>query len=533
MTQLAASARKSSPALNIWLYRIGAGVVVLAIMAAVAFYATPLGSAAAAQRYKTVPVKSGPFEVRINAKGELQAVDNIDIICRVEGQNTINEIVPEGSSVKKGDVLATIDSSQIRQKLEDSEIELQKGTADVTAAKELLEIQKSQNAANLEAAQVALVLAKIDLTKYVEGEYPSTLTGSQMAVDKAQTGLKTKQDDLSQTRSLFSKGFVTATEVKTKELDVQAAQQDVVKAASDLAVLEKYSHQASLAGYKNTLAQAEQKLERTKRENAANLSQKQADLTAKQQQLGITQRRVQRYREQIEACTIVAPADGLVVYQNGNDRDRTAIAQGAQVRERQTLMRLPDTSRMKVVFKANENQINLLSVGQSAAVSVAASNKFFDGHVSKISPVPDSTNRWMDPDRRDFPVDVTIDNTPDGLKPSTTAEVNILVNRIDDAVQIPIGAVYSAGDDRYAFIPVEGGARPIKLAIGKVNDTDVQVKDGLSAGQNVVLLEAGMGRSLLEKAGIKVVEEAPPEPGRAKGKRKKTDAGATTKPAAE
>jgi HlyD family secretion protein len=310
MTQIAAPVRKSSPALAVWSFRAAAAVVALGVIGAAGYYASPLGAASKGGGFKTVPVKQGPFEVKISVKGELQAVDNIDIICLVEGTNTITDLVPEGASVKKGDVLATIDSSVIRQKLEDSQIELQRATADVTTAKEMLDIQKSQNDANLEAATVGLQLAEIDMTKYTEGEYPSLLAAAKMAVEKAQTALKTKQDDLSQARSLFSKGFVTATDVKTKELDVQSANQDVVKAASDLVVLEKYTHQANMAARRNTLAQAERRLERTKSENAANLSQKNADLTAKQQGLEVIQRRSQRYKEQVAACTIIAPPTG-------------------------------------------------------------------------------------------------------------------------------------------------------------------------------------------------------------------------------
>ncbi|HEX8343101.1 MAG TPA: HlyD family efflux transporter periplasmic adaptor subunit [Tepidisphaeraceae bacterium] len=532
MTQIAA-VRKSSSLLPAWSYRVAAALVVLGVVGGVGYLASPLGASSGGGGFKSVPVKQGPFEVKINVKGELQAVDNIDIICLVEGANTITDIVPEGASVKKGDVLATIDSSLIRQKVEDSQIELQRATADVTTAKEMLDIQKSQNDANLEAATVALQLAQIDMTKYTEGEYPSLLAAAKLAVERAQTGLKTKQDDLSQTRSLFSKGFVTATDVKTKELDMQAAQQEVVKATSDLLVLEKYTHEANMATRRNTLAQSEQRLERTKRENAANLNQKSADLIAKSQQLEVIQRRSERYKEQILACQIIAPADGLVVYQNGNDRDRTAIAQGAQVRERQTMMRLPDTSKMKVVFKANENQVSMLTIGQPATVKLSNSAETYTGTVTKISPVPDSTNRWMDPDRRDFPVDVTIDTKPTGAKPGTTGEVSILINRIDEAVTIPIAGLYSAGAERYAFVPEGEAARPVKLTIGRVNEQDVEVISGLTGGQNVVLLEAGQGRVLLEKAGIKVAE--PQSSGQAgDGKRpgrRNGGGGATSQPA--
>src|SRR6478609_1417852 len=50
----------------------------------------------AAQFY---PVTPADFEVTVVQKGELQAVNNFDITCQVEGQTAITTIVKEGSSV--------------------------------------------------------------------------------------------------------------------------------------------------------------------------------------------------------------------------------------------------------------------------------------------------------------------------------------------------------------------------------------------------------------------------------------------------
>src|SRR5438477_432726 len=119
--------------------------------------------------YTLTPVD---LDVKVKKDGELQAVNNIEIVCLVEGLNTLTQIVKEGSFVKKGDVLVTIDSSQIRQHIDDTEIELQKAKSDVETSQQMLEIQKSQNAANLQAAQVNVDLSQIALKQYNEGLFP-------------------------------------------------------------------------------------------------------------------------------------------------------------------------------------------------------------------------------------------------------------------------------------------------------------------------------------------------------------------------
>src|SRR6185437_1335279 len=103
------------------------------------------------------------MEIKVSKDGELQAVNNIDVQCLVEGGSTIVQIVKEGAFVKKGDVLVVLDSSAIRQKIEDAQLTIQTAESDATAAKEMYDIQESQNAANLDAAKVDVELAKLSL----------------------------------------------------------------------------------------------------------------------------------------------------------------------------------------------------------------------------------------------------------------------------------------------------------------------------------------------------------------------------------
>ena len=89
----------------------------------------------------------------------------------------------------------------------------------------------------------------------------------------------------------------------------------------------------------------------------------------------------------------------------------------------------------------------------------------------------------------------------------------------EEAAAVPLAALYSAGPDSYVFMRDGAeGHRPVTVKIGAVNDTHAQVVQGLKQGDQVLLLQAGQGRDLLEKAGIKVapatrpsvVDDAPP-----------------------
>ena len=466
------------------------------------------GGGASSSYYTINPIS---MEVTVTKDGELQAISNTEIVCPVEGQSVIQSIVKEGTTVKKGDVIAVIETTDLTQKMETALLDLQKSEADLTAAKEAKEIQESTNVANLEAANVELVLARLDLEEYVNGTYPKLLASSKRDVEMARIAVKTKEQDLAQQQALFAKGFVNASDVKTGEINLIKEQNTLASVEADLRVLEKYTYEKESTDRKNKVAQAEKKLVRVQRENMSNLAQKQAAFNAAEQSLSLRRRQMENYKNQLEAATIKAPSDGLVVYgsSGGWGRRDTPIQAGANVRFQETLIRLPDTSRMKAVARIQEAQVSKLRVDPQrpmrAVLKIAGIPNPMGGWVSNISVMADSGSRWFNPDSKEYPVDVTLDTTPPGLKPGTTTEVKVYVERINEALAVPLPALYSAGPDSYVFQrDGKGDHKPVKVKIGSVNDTHAQILDGLKQSDQVLLLQAGQGRELLEKAGIKV-----------------------------
>jgi HlyD family secretion protein len=457
------------------------------------------------------PVALMDLDVKVVKDGELQAINNIEIVSEVEGQTTIQKLVKEGSTVQKGDILVELDSASIRQKIEDTQLDLQKAEADLTTAREMRDIQESQNQANLEAATVALKLARLDLQQYAEGTYPQQLANAQTELEMARITLKNREEDLAQTRSLAAKGFVTGADVKKSELDVTTARNAVAKAETALRVLTTYSHQMDLASKQNAVSQAEQRLVRTQRENASNISQKNADVAAKEQNLAVIKRRQDRLMQQLAATTIRAPADGMVVYATSGDRNaQNPIQEGATVRERQALLRLPDTSSMKVVLRVTEQQVGRLKPGQRAIIKVSNVPKPLSGTLTRISVMADSGQRWWNPDSKEFPVDIELDDTPDNLKPGMGALAEVFVARLQGVVAVPLSTLYTSGTDSYVFVRAGNDVRPQEVTLGMLNDTHAEVRSGLSAGQQVLVLQMGQGQELAKRFNIKFTPASQP-----------------------
>ena len=489
----------------------------LVVVGAIALWMRPWASsgseAISGQFFTVAPID---LEVKINKDGELQAVSYTDIKSEVESVTQIITIVPEGVNVKKGDVLITLDSLTLRQKKEQLDLDLRKAESARKQSQDMKDIQESQNAANIEAVDVAVELAELDVQQYYQGTYPQSVENAKTALAMARLTLKNVEEDLDQTKVLFGKGFVTASDVKKGELAVTTSRNDVLKATTALTVLEKYSHEMDKAKLNSALAQAKQKRYRTLKENTSTLNQKIADLEEKQQSLDLLQRQAHKLDEQLAACTIRAPEDGLVIYSSSIERrEREPVQEGTQVRQSQWLLRLPDVRNMKVLLKVQESwKPRLDEKGPlRALVKILGVSRPVGATLSKVSVLPDNSQRWWNPDLREYPIELTLDETPPGLKPGMRVEnAEIFVSRLEQVVAVPLAAIYSVSNDSYVFVRDGQTVKERKVTLGTANETHVQVVSGLNENEQVLLLQPGQGRLLLEKAGIKVVEQPTTRP---------------------
>jgi HlyD family secretion protein len=338
----------------------------------------------------------------------------------------------------------------------------------------------------------------------------------------ADTTSKTKQERLDQTRSLYAKGFVTGSEVKDDELAAIQAKNTLDSAKMSLKVLKDYTYPTQLATAKNRLVQAQQALERVKKRNASQLANATSNERSAEQVLTTKKRKLEHLNEQLGYCVIKAPADGLVVYAGDRNYSQSQIAEGAQVRERQQLLRLPDTASMKAVVRINESQVPKLRVGQKAMVKIVGVNEPVAATLTKISPLADSGQRWWNPDLKEYPVELTLDKTPKEIKPGIGVQAEIYTDRLSDVIAVPLAAIYADRSNNYVFVKdnASGDVKPVPVKIAETNETHARVASGVTPGESVLLLQAGQGRELLERAGISTSEGDASKKGRPKSKDK-------------
>ncbi len=198
--------------------------------------------------------------------------------------------------------------------------------------------------------------------------------------------------------------------------------------------------------------------------------------------------RLQRLLTQLEQCTILAPQDGMVVYANefssGRGSSTVKIEEGAMVRERQAIVRLPDLSQMQVKAIVHESKVDSLAIGMRANVNIQ--DREFQGEVVSVANQPEPTS-FFSSSVKAYATIVKIDDRTTGLKPGMTAEVEILVADLKDVLCVPVQAVVEQGGGFACWVLEHGQPQRRPVVLGASNSTVIEIKDGLKEGDQVLL----------------------------------------------
>lgn len=332
-----------------------------------------------------------------------------------------------------------------------------------------------------------------DINKLGDGEAKQKLRKFADDLQVAQKELGQAQTTLDGTRRLFDKGFVTKTDRERDEIAYENSRLKVQTAESARDLFLKYdfvrSAEESLSKYADTVRE----LDKARRVAISKLAQAKARLKSAQGQYQVQLRQRNDLNDQLDKCMLRAKKTGLVVYGSANDEmfyygGEERIREGATVRERQAIITIPDMTHMAVKVKIHESYIKKIKKGQKARITVDAfPDKVLTGEVTKVGVLPDSQNRWMNPDLKVYLTTIAVDGTQDWVKPGMSAKVEILVNKIDNCVYIPVQAVSPDGDKQVCFLG--GGIQPERrpVEVGDFNDEFIEIKSGLKEGERVLL----------------------------------------------
>ncbi len=404
-------------------------------------------------------VTRGPFDHVVLEHGEISSSSNIEVVCEVKskgGDGTrIIWVIPEGTEVTQGNKLVELDSSALQDERQLQQIAVNQAEALKIAAESLLEQAE---------------LAKREYTEGIFVQEEKTILNERLIAEEK---LSRSEESAKFSQRLASLGFQTALQLKADLFAVEQARNELELAENKLETLRTITREKMVKGFDSEIIAARAKVK------------------AETDTYGEEAKRLADIEDQISKCVMKAPAAGQVVYANIMSRrggTEFVVEEGSLVREQQVVIRLPDPKQMAVEATINESRITLVKEGMPVSIRVEAfdDSAMLDGVVTKVNKYAEPGS-WFSSQVKEYATVISIESPPKEIRTGMTAEIQILVDHMDDALQVPVQAICEHKAHTFCLVRDGKGWVTREVQMVATNDKTVVIGEGLTEGDEVVL----------------------------------------------
>jgi membrane fusion protein (multidrug efflux system) len=296
--------------------------------------------------------------------------------------------------------------------------------------------------------------------------------GVAVAVETATVATARLQEDVVAIGTLRSnESVVVRPEISGRISEIGFTEGSPVQRGQLLIALDSSVYAAELQQAKANLALAETNYKRTtdlEREKFVSATAKDQSLNA----LRVGQANVALAEARLAKTQIRAPFDGVIGIRQ--------VSVGDYVKEGQDLVSLEDIAALKVDFRLPEVMLTDLKRGQTVEVaSDAMPNRTYAATLEAIDPLVDQNGRAVILRAR-------LKNTEGQLRPGMFVRTRLILEERANALTVPEEALMPSGADQYVYKVVDGKVTRVQVKTGLRRGSQVEVTQGLQAGDVVV-----------------------------------------------
>lgn len=172
---------------------------------------------------------------------------------------------------------------------------------------------------------------------------------------------------------------------------------------------------------------------------------------------------------------ITAPFNGIISFKQ--------VEVGEMVLPGVALAEIVDNNSLYVHAPVDEADIHKIHEGQEVKIIVDAfPDAEFIGKIYEISPIVSEDKL----EGRTVTIKVSIDQHKEKIRPGMSCDVEILIDKIPDALLIPTNLLMGRGEKRYVFVVENGSVKKRYLRLGLSNWDFTVIEDGLREGEEII-----------------------------------------------
>lgn len=409
-------------------YVLGGLALLVVVVVGYALLKGDGGGAASAGEVSLAKVERGDIESTVSTTGRVVPNLEVEIKCKASGRVT-NLPFEVSDEVKRGDLLVELDPVDEQRLVRQAEVAVQASQSRLNSARQNLEVAKD----NLEIQR----------------------RRTELNLESLESRARDAQADRERAQKSVREGIISPQEAERAQTAAVSAQSDLETGRTQIAELE-------------TQAKA--------------LELRRQDVEVAETQVELDKLRLQEAQQRLADTKVMAPIDGVVasrLVQKG-----MIISSGiSNVGGGTTVMTLADLSRVFVLASVDESDIGRVQEGQEAVITADAfPTQPFKGKVVRIATKGMNAYNVVT-----FEVKIEVlDDNKSMLKPEMTANVEIMLDRRDDVLVVPVEAVTRMDEKQVAtVVKADGKTEERTVEIGLTDGLNYEVLGGLQEGDTV------------------------------------------------
>lgn len=402
--------------------------------------------------------------------GTVATGDTVSVVAKAGGE-ILETYFEEGDIVNEGDLLFEVDDTQAQQAIKSAQAAyaLSKTNADRTLGSSL-DTQAIQATTSYKNAEIGVDNAYYnyyntcdaigDARRSIE-DMKSSKDGMNKQKEELQKQLSTLVSvNPSDPKVAELKSAVAALETQTATIDKSIATAESTKSQLESSI-HTYENAIATAEIGEAAATATLNLTVTKILSEAMST---ASATVNQAQVA-----VDNAKEALGNYKIKAPVSGVIEQINV---EKYGLAQAGSP----AYVITTDDNKM-ITFYVSESNINHISVGQK--ISIEYADATYTGEITEIEDSIDA-NTGM------FKIEASVDGGGEGLFAGSSVKVVLETAIAENAVTIPLDAVYYENEQAYVYTDVDGVAVKKYIGVGIYNEDRIVVTEGLVGNEQVI-----------------------------------------------
>lgn len=198
------------------------------------------------------------------------------------------------------------------------------------------------------------------------------------------------------------------------------------------------------------------------------------------------------YEKQVSYSQITAPISGTVETMDVEVHDR--------VSQSQQLCVITGAGGRKVSFYVTERMMENVSTGDT--LEILKDGTSYEAVISEVATMVDETTGL-------FKIKAELSEA-EGVATGSTVKLNLVTDHTEQAMIVPVDAIYYSGGDAYVYVYEEGIVHMVQVEVGLYDSEYAEILGGLEQDDMVV---STWSSNLYEGAVVQLKEEAQAEAG--------------------